>query len=197
MARTSIVDRLFLFLWHRYVEGQDPDVAAEAAGISEEEFIAHRARRSHYYRAAEERLDHNLPPEMLRRYALAVQARILLRPDRDSTAAQVATRVLDAAAGEDDRPTAIAFIVEDAELAERMGGLAQPSAPDGDHASAKPPAHPAAPSAAQPFSNLRVAAMQSGPWPVRKETAASFAASKSGNPSRKRRKAHGPAPEEE
>lgn len=111
MSSSRLSDRLFTFLWQRYVEGRSAEEAAEAAGLSPDVVARHRARRSPAYEAAEALLDERLPAVMLSRYARALQARVLLTKE-DATAAGVAKAVLEDAQ-ESDRPTAIAFVIED------------------------------------------------------------------------------------
>ncbi len=160
MAKTSLTERLYLFLWHRYVDGLSAEVTAGKADLLEEEFLDHRARRSRYYCAAEQRLEENMTPEMFLRYARAAQLRLLASAvgSGDSAAAGVAARVLDAApeAGE---PTTITFVIQDADLAERVGDVARaasrarPGDEDGDLADLRPFAaasRPRAPSGVAP-----------------------------------------------
>lgn len=123
MPSPRLTERLFTFLWHRYVEGHSPEEAAAAAGLSPDDITRHRARRSPAYEAAEALLDDRLPPAMLGRYAKALQARVLLTKE-DATAASVAKAVLEEAQ-EADHPTAITFVVQDFDAAK---GLETPSA---------------------------------------------------------------------
>jgi phenylpyruvate tautomerase PptA (4-oxalocrotonate tautomerase family) len=152
MSKHSLTRRLFLFLWHRYVDGLDAGRAADLAGISEEEFLAHRAERSRFYRMAEERIKQSLPPEALETYARVAQFRILSGTARDSATASVAARVLDAAAEATGAPTNITFVIQDADMAERVNDLAfdacsrpGPSTVVGNAATIAPPSPPASP----------------------------------------------------
>jgi hypothetical protein len=113
MGKRSLTDRLFHFLWYRYVEGATDEEAAELADITAAEVRQQRARRTPAYRAAEARLERHLPPEMLLRYSRAVQARALLT-ETGTAAVQVAARVLEAHP-QSDQPTQIAFIIQEAE----------------------------------------------------------------------------------
>lgn len=118
MARSSLTERLFVYLWHRYVEGCTDEDAAAAAGVSREEFLRNRSRRTVSYRAAEAMMEKRLPDEALARYARALQARLLLNRD-DSAGAQVAKTVLDGREAS-DAPTAITFVIQDAETREAV-----------------------------------------------------------------------------
>lgn len=126
MRKPSLTERLYLFLWHRYVDGLPADAATEKADLPEDEFLDHRARRSRYYCAAEQRLEENLTVVMCQRYARAAQLRLIagVANVSDSATASVAARVLDGApeAGE---PTSITFVIQDADLAERVGDVAR------------------------------------------------------------------------
>jgi len=118
MPPARLTERLFTFLWHRYVEGRSPQEAADLAGTTPEELAHHRARRTPAYEAAEALLDERLPAPMLARYARALQARLLLVKE-DATAAGVAKAILEEAQ-QADRPTAITFVIEDFEAAKDL-----------------------------------------------------------------------------
>lgn len=124
MAKDGLTQRLYLFLWHRYLDGLDATQAAEKAGITEDEFLTHRAARTRFYCAAEARAVEGLPDEMMERYARLAQGRFLFGTARDSATAGVAARVLDARA-ENAGPTTITFIIQDAETAEKIEEVAR------------------------------------------------------------------------
>ncbi len=115
MAR-GLSERIFRFLWLRYVEGLDEQAAGEAAGIAPEQFREHRMRRTDAYQAAERLLEERIPPEALARYARALHMRLLLHSS-DSTAARVAERILQETAHES---MAVTFIIQEAEAAEAV-----------------------------------------------------------------------------
>ncbi len=110
MAKPKLADKLFRYMWHRFVAGKSDQQAAELSGVDPTAFEEHRARRTPQYVQAERRLADAMPRESFVVFARAAQLRALT-VGSDSTAASVAAKILEAAADDKDQPAAITFIV--------------------------------------------------------------------------------------
>ena len=132
MPRVKLAEKLFRYLWYRFVGGKSEEEASKVTGISAEVFEEHRAKRTPQYVEAERRLDEAIPGEMLVAYAKAAQLRALCAGS-DSTAASVAAKVIERAGEGAERPASISFVVTPfGEEAQEMQASGEESKQEGD-----------------------------------------------------------------